>query len=83
MFLFILFTSSTIDKFQYNIGANTSNMGAVLSRHVENVEIVITTNMDSDQIEHFQILSSIDGKIFTILNETEQTCTIDASNCES
>ena len=58
-------------------------MGAVLSRHVENVEIVTLTDIDSDQIEQFQILSSIDGKIFTILNETEQTCTIDASNCES
>ena len=58
-------------------------MGAVLSRHVENVEIVITTNIDSEQIEQFQILSSIDGKIFTILNLTEQICTIDSSNCES
>ena len=83
MFLFILFTSSTIDKFQYNIGANTPNMGAVLSRHIENVEIVTTTDIDSDQIEQFQILNSIDGKILTILNEDEQTCTIDASNCES
>ena len=58
-------------------------MGAVLSRHVENVEIVTLTDIDSDQIEQFQILSSIDGKMFTILNENEQTCTIDASNCES
>ena len=55
---FILFTSSTIDKFQYNIvthilGANTPKMGAVLSQHIGNVEIVTTTDIDSDQIEQF------------------------------
>ena len=57
-------------------------MGTVFSRHIENVEIVTTTDIDSDQIEQFQILNSIDGKILTILNEDEQTYTIDASNCE-
>ena len=85
MHFFILFTSSTIDKFQYNIvthilGANTPKMGAVLSRHIGNVEIVTTTDNNSDQIEQFQILNSIDGKILTISNEDEQDYTIDASN---
>ena len=65
------------------MSAKNPKIGAVLSRHIQNAETVTTTDIDSDQIEQFQILNSIDGKILTILNEDEQTCTIDASNCES
>ena len=55
-------------------------MGAVLSRHIQNVEIVTTTDNNPDQIEQFQILNSIDGQILTISNEDEQEYTINASN---
>ena len=55
-------------------------MVAVLSRHIQNVEIVTTTDDNPDQIEQFQILNSIDGQILTISQEDEQEYTINASN---
>ena len=55
-------------------------MGAVLSRHIQNAEIVTTTDNNPDQIEQFQVLNSIDGQILTISNEDEQEYTINASN---
>ena len=55
-------------------------MGAVLSRHIQTVEIVTTTDDNPDQIDQFQILNSIDVPILTILQEDEQEYTIIASN---
>ena len=55
-------------------------MGAVLSRHIQTVEIVTTKDDNPDKIDQFQILNSIDVPILTISQEDEQEYTIIASN---
>ena len=55
-------------------------MGAILTKHIQNAELVIIEDDTPDRIEYFQILSRIDAPILTISPEDKQKCPIITSN---
>ena len=55
-------------------------MGTILTKHIQNAELVIIEDDTPDRIEYFQILSRIDAPILTISQEDKQECPIITSN---
>ena len=60
-----------IDKYKLFFVSQSSKMGAILTKHIENAQPVIIEDKAPDEIDYFQILSRLDTPIITIESEDE------------